>query len=227
MSAATLQLDETLQRYLHDTSLREPAPCRRLREQAATRDDVQMISSPEQVQLLALVARLMHARRVLEVGTYVGYTPLWLALALGDEARFTCIERDDEVAAIAASAWEEAGVKDRIERIDRDAMQALDALLQDGLAAGFDLAYIDADKENQVEYYEHCLRLVRPGGLVAVDNTLWQGSVVDADDTSEATEAVRRFNRHVHGDERVDLSLVPIGDGLTLLRRLEVTGTGP
>lgn len=224
MSAETLQLDASLQRYLHETSLREPAPCRHLREQAAGRDDANLISSPEQVQLLALVARLMHARRVLEIGTYVGYTPLWLALALGEEARFTCIEHDDEIAAVAAAAWKDAGVDDRIERIGDDAGRALDALLEEGGAASFDIAYIDADKERQVDYYEHCLRLVRPGGLIAVDNTLWQGLVADPEDTSETTEAVRRFNAHVHADERVELSLVPIGDGLTLLRRLEPTG---
>ena len=224
MSAATLQLDDNLQRYLHQVSLREPAPCRRLRELAAGREDAQMISSPEQVQLLALLARLMRARRVLEIGTYVGYTPLWLALALGEEARFTCIDNDDEVTAVARDAWEEAGVSDQIQHVDRDAALALDSLLEEGQAASFDLAYIDADKENQIQYYEHCLRLVRPGGLVGVDNTLWNGSVADPDDTSETTEAVRRFNSHVLADERVDLSLVPIGDGVTLLRRRDTLG---
>lgn len=225
MSADTLQLDETLQRYLHETSLREPAPCRRLRERTAERDDANLISSPEQVQLLALVARLMGVRRVLEVGTYVGYTPLWLALSLGEAARFTCIDNDDEVSTIARAAWDEAGVAERIEPLDRDAADALATLLDEGRADDFDLAYIDADKECQIDYYEHCLRLVRPGGLVAVDNTLWNGSVTDPADTSETTEAVRRFNRHVHADERVDISLVPIGDGMTLLRRRETAGT--
>ncbi len=222
MSADTLQLDETLQHYLHETSLREPGPCRRLRERTAGRDDANLISSPEQVQLLALVARLMGVRRVLEVGTYVGYTPLWLALSLGEAARFTCIDNDDEVSAIARAAWEEAGVDDRIERLDRDAADALATLLDEGRADDFDLVYIDADKERQIDYYEHCLRLVRPGGLIAVDNTLWKGNVADPADTSETTEAVRRFNRHVHADERIDLSLVPIGDGMTLLRKREM-----
>lgn len=224
MSADTLQLDETLQRYLHETSLREPGSCRRLRERTAGRDDANLISSPEQVQLLALVARLMGVRRVLEVGTYVGYTPLWLALSLGEAARFTCIDIDDEVSAIARAAWDEAGIGDRIERLDRNAARALVDLVDEGRADDFDLAYIDADKEGQIDYYEHCLRLVRPGGLIAVDNTLWKGNVADPADTSETTEAVRRFNRHVHADERVDISLVPIGDGMTLLRRRETAG---
>lgn len=224
MSAATLQLDEVLQRYLHETSLREPGPCRHLREQAAERDDANLISSPEQVQLLALIAQLMGVRRILEVGTYVGYTPLWLALSLGEEAHFTCIDNDDEISAIARAAWKEAGVGERIERLDRDAAEALQGLLDEGRADDFDLAYIDADKERQIDYYEHCLRLVRPGGLIAVDNTLWKGAVADPADRSGSTEAVRRFNRHVHADERVELSLVPIGDGMTLLRRHERPG---
>jgi len=219
MSGTTLQLDDTLQQYLRETSLREPAPCRRLRELAEQREDSDLISSPEQVQLLALISQLMSARRVLEVGTYVGYMPLWLGLVLGEDARFTCIDKDDEIIAIARDAWEEAGIASRIEVLQRDALEALDGLLEVGEAGRYDIAYIDADKEQQVEYYEHCLRLVRPGGIVAVDNTLWKGNVVDPDDQSKATEAIRRFNSHVHADERVDLSLVPIGDGVTLLRK--------
>ena len=221
MSEATLQLGDTLQQYLDAASLREPAPCRRLRKAARERDDRHLISSPEQVQLLALLGRLIGARRVLEVGTYVGYTPLWLALALDAEARLTCIDRDREVTGIAREAWDAAGVGERMELLREPAADALAALLDEGRVATYDLAYIDADKEGQVDHYEQCLKLVRPGGLVGVDNTLWSGRVADPGDTSPTTEAVRRFNAYVHGDERVDLSLVPIGDGLTLLRRRE------
>lgn len=222
MSEATLQLGEPLQRYLHEVSLREPAPCRRLRAAAAVREDRHMISSPEQVQLLVLLARLMGARRVLEVGTYVGYFPLWLALAIED-ARVTCIDRDPDATAVARAAWTEAGVSERVEVRQDDAAGALAELLEGGEAATVDLAYIDADKEQQIDYYEHCLRLVRPGGLVAIDNTLWNARVIDSQDRSAATEAVRDFNAHLYGDDRVDLSLVPIGDGLTLARRREFT----
>jgi predicted O-methyltransferase YrrM len=222
MSEATLQLGEPLQRYLHEVSLREPAPCRRLRAAVAEREDRHLISSPEQVQLLVLLARLMGARRVLEIGTYVGYFPLWLALAVED-ACVTCIDRDPDATAIAHAAWTEAGVSERIELRREDAAGALDALLEDGAAARVDLAYIDADKESQIDYYEHCLRLLRPGGLVAIDNTLWNARVVDSQDRSPATEAVRDFNAHLYGDDRIDLSLVPIGDGLTLARRRETT----
>ncbi len=220
MSQSTLQLDPALAAYLHQHSLREPAPCRRLREAAQQRGDAHLLSSPEQVQMLALLARLMHARRILEVGTYVGYTPLWWSLMLGSDARITCIERDLEVSEVARSAWDEAGVGERMELMCEPAERALAALRGEGRLGQFDLAYIDADKEAQVEHYEACLELVGPGGLIAVDNTLWHGCVADPDDTSAATSAIRRFNAHVHEDERVDLSLVPIGDGVTLLRRI-------
>jgi len=221
MSQTTLQLSEALQQYLDRHARREPAPCRRLREQADERDDSHLLSSPEQVQLLALLARLIHARRVLEVGTYVGYTPLWLSLVLGEDARFTCIEHDPAVVEVARGAWDGAGVGERIEVLRQPAADALRDLLHEGRVGLYDLAYIDADKEGQIGHFEACLDLIQPGGLIAVDNTLWHGCVADPDDDSAATEGVRAFNAAVHGDERVDMSLVPIGDGLTLVRRIE------
>jgi len=221
MSQSTLQLESSLAAYLHERSLREPGPCRRLREAAQQRSDAHLLSSPEQVQMLALMARLMRARRVVEVGTYVGYTPLWLGLVLGPEVLITCIERDREVSQVAHSAWDEAGVSERMELMREPAERALEELRREGRLGQFDLAYIDADKEGQLAHYEACLDLVHPGGLIAVDNTLWHGRVADPEDTSETTAAVREFNTYVHGDDRVDLSLVPIGDGVTLLRRVD------
>jgi len=221
MSEATLQLDDALQSYLHAISLREPGPCRELRARARTLERGDLISSPEQVQLLAFLARVAGAWRILEVGTFVGYTPLWLALALPAETRVTCIDHDREASAMAREAWAAAGIDDRIDQHLDDAATVLAAFLDDGQAGAYDLAYIDADKENLEAYYEHGLRLVRPGGLVAVDNTLWKGRVADPGDRSPATEAVRVFNEARYADERVDLSLVPIGDGLTLLRKRE------
>lgn len=221
MSQSTLQLEPSLAAYLHQHSLREPAPCRRLREAAQQRGDAHLLSSPEQVQMLALVARLMRARRVVEVGTYVGYTPLWLGLVLGSGVRITCIERDREVGEVAHAAWDEAGVSERMELMCEPADRALGELRREGRSGQFDLAYIDADKEGQLAHYEACLDLIHPGGLIAVDNTLWHGRVADDSDTSATTVAVREFNAYVHGDERVDLSLVPIGDGVTLLRRVD------
>ncbi len=217
MSARTLQLDDGLQNYLAEHALREPADCRRLRERTARLENGGQISSPEQVQLLALIARLYGARQVLEVGTFTGYMPLWLAPVL-PEARFVCVDRDRTATAIAREAWQAAGVHDRIDLRIAEAEPALEKLV-DGVAAIFDLIYLDADKEGQIEYYEACMHLVRPGGLIAVDNVLWKGRVADPAYDDETTRAVRAFNDHVHGDDRVDVSLIPIGDGLSLIRR--------
>jgi len=219
MSQQTLQLDCALQAYLHANALREPAACRTLRERTAGSDQAHLLSSPEQTQLLALLAALMGARRIVEVGTFVGYTPLWLALELGAQARIITLDRDADCARIAHAAWTHASVADRIEARLGEARLELQRLFDEDGAAHFDLAYIDADKENQLDYYEYCLKLVRPGGLVALDNVLWKGRVADAECNDATTEAVRAFNRFVHGDTRVDLALVPVGDGLTLVRR--------
>lgn len=223
MTGKTLQLDERLQAYLRETSLREPAACRALRTRTLERDDAQMMSSPEQTQLLALIARLMNAHRMLEVGTFTGYTALWLALDSPEEATLLCLDHDEEVAGIAREAWRQAGVDERIELRIGDAADSLDALFEEEErgASTWDLAYIDADKENLGDYYEACVKLVRPGGLIVVDNTLWKGRVADPDADDAATCAVREFNALVYADERVDVSLVPIGDGVTFARRVE------
>ena len=219
MSERTLQLDDALQAYLAEHARREPPPCRQLRERTRGLDNAGQISSPEQIQLLALLARLLDARRVLEVGTFTGYMPLWLAPLL-PEAEFVCIDRDRTTTAIAREAWEAAGVSDRIElRRGEAADELADLVVRNG--AVIDLAYIDADKEGQIDHYEQCMHLVRPGGLIAVDNVLWKGRVADPAHDDATTQAVRAFNDHVHGDDRVELALVPIGDGVTLLRRLE------
>lgn len=219
MSEGTLQLDPGLQQYLYAVSLREPVACARLRARTRELERGDLISSPEQVQLLALLARLSGAYRILEVGTFTGYTSLWLALVLPSESSFIALDRDRTATAIARAAWREAGVSDRIKLRIGDARSSLRALLSHGRAGGLDLAYIDADKENQADYYEACLRLLRPGGLVAIDNTLWKGGVADPGDTAESTRAIRAFNEALHADDRVDLSLVPIGDGMTLARK--------
>jgi predicted O-methyltransferase YrrM len=217
MSPPTPHLDDALQHYPAEHPLREPASCRRLRERTARLDHGGQISSPEQVQLLALIARLYGARQVLEVGTFTGYIPLWLAPVL-PEARFVCIDRHRTATAIAREAWRTAGVDARIDLRIAEAGPAIERLV-DGVAAIFDLIYLDADKEGQIEYYESCMHLVRPGGLIAVDNVLWNGRVADPAYDDETTRAVRAFNDHVHGDDRVDVSMIPIGDGLSLIRR--------
>lgn len=223
MSEATRQLDATLQSYLHANSLREPGPCRELRERTRNEHErgADLISSPEQVQLLALLARMIGAWRVLEVGTFTGYLALWLGLELDEGAHFVCLDHDRDATTIARAAWDAAGIGKRVDLRLCEAADGIAALLDEGRAGDFDLAYIDADKQNMRAYYEDCLKLLRSGGLVAIDNTLWGGRVADESDLSASTRAIRAFNETLHADERIDLSMVPIGDGLTLARKRE------
>jgi predicted O-methyltransferase YrrM len=220
MSTSSLGLDEALQQYVIDVSLREPEICERLRLQTLKMPRASMLSSPEQVQLLMLLFKMLDAREGLEVGTFTGYTPLRLTLGMS-ELRITCCDISEEFTAIGRTYWEEAGVADRIDLRLAPALETLDSLIAAGHAAAFDFAYIDADKFGYRDYVERCLELVRPGGLIAIDNTLWSGRVADVENGEDDTVALRRFNRwlHTQRDHDYDLSLVPIGDGLTLLRR--------
>ena len=220
MSSSTLGLDDALQQYLLDVSLREPAVCEKLRQQTLTMPEAVMLSSPEQVQLLLLLLKMLDASSALEVGTFTGYTSLRLTLGI-PELRMTCCDVSEEFTAIAETHWREAGVAERIELRLAPALETLDGLIANGRSATFDFAYIDADKTEYQEYVERCLALVRPGGLIALDNTLWSGSVADPQNLEADTLALRQLNSWLYSqDECVyDLSLVPIGDGLTLLRK--------
>jgi caffeoyl-CoA O-methyltransferase len=218
MSLRSIGLDEKLYAYLLDVSLREADVLRRLREETARRENASMQIAPEQGQLMALLVELIGAERTLEIGTFTGYSALVVALALPPHGRVTACEVSEEYAAIARRWWAEAGVADRIEIHVAPAIETLDRLLEDGMARRFDFAFIDADKKTYIEYWERCLLLVRRGGLIAVDNVLWDGRVADPDNVEESTLAIRAFNAHARNDDRVDLSLVPIGDGVTLAR---------
>lgn len=218
MSLRSIGLGEDLHRYLLDVSLREPDVMRRLREETARREDARMQIAPEQGQFMALLVRLLGAERTLEIGTFTGYSALAVASALPPHGRVTACEINPEFAALARRWWVEAGVEEKIEVRVAPAVETLDRMLEEGLAGRFDFAFIDADKEGYSDYWERCLVLVRRGGLVVVDNVLWDGRVVDPANTEASTEAIRAFNARVREDERVDLSLVPVGDGLTLAR---------
>jgi len=219
MSALSLGLDETLQSYLLEVSLHEPEACSKLREQTKTMTDGLMISSPEQVQMLLLLFKMLDARHGLEVGTFTGYTSLRLTLGM-PELKMTCCDLSEEFTAIAREHWQAAGVAERIDLRLGPARQTLQDLLADGRQGYYDFAYIDADKTGYRGYVEACFTLVRSDGLIAIDNVLWSGSVADPDDQSEDTCALRDLSKwlHRHAAGRFDLSLVPIGDGLTLLR---------
>ncbi len=220
MSYRSLELHQGLWDYILSVSSREPAILKQLREEtAATQPMARMQIGPDQGQLMALLVRLIGARRCLEVGTFTGYSALAVALALPAEGRVITCDVDETTTAIAQRYWQQAGVGTRIELRLGPALGTLDGLLAAAGESSFDFAFIDADKTNYDAYYERTLRLLRPGGLVAIDNVLWNGAVADPGKNDADTAALRALNRKLHRDERIDLSLLPIGDGLTLARK--------
>lgn len=224
MSTRTLTLNDDLYQYLLDVSLRETPIQRRLREETARMEMAGMQISPEQGQFMALLVVLMGARNTLEVGVFTGYSALCVAGALPEDGRILACDVSEEWTSIARRYWKEAGVDGKIELRLAPATETLAALIKGGEKGRFDFAFIDADKENYGVYFEQCLELLRPGGLIAVDNTLWSGSVLDAEDQSKDTKAIRELNKALRKDSRIRLSLVPIGDGLTLAMKLQNVG---
>ena len=220
MSTSSIGLDDRLQSYLLDISLREPEACARLRAETLEMPDANMLSSPEQVQLLVLLCKMLDAGNGLEVGTFTGYTSLRLTMAL-PKLRRTCCDLSEEYTRIARRHWQAASVDDRIELYLGPAGESLDRLIDEGFEGAYDFAYIDADKSGYRAYVEDCMVLVRPGGLILLDNVLWNGAVVDREDTTEDTVALRELNDWIHqrAPGRYDLSVVPIGDGLTIMRK--------
>jgi predicted O-methyltransferase YrrM len=216
MSNRTIALDDRLYGYLRDHSLRETGPMRRLRALTMEHELAHMQIAPEQGQLMGLLVEILGAARAIEIGTFTGYSALWIASALPADGRLVCCDLSEEWTAIGKPFWEEAGVRDRIDLRIGPALQTLERLLKRGAAGTFDFAFVDADKESYPSYYEYCLELLRPGGLVLFDNMLWNGSVADPGDQDADTRAIRELNDRLHRDERVSLSLVPIGDGLSV-----------
>jgi len=219
MSNRSIVLTDSLYEYLAEVSLREAPLLLALREETAAMSNRSMQISPEQGQFMALLVRLMGARRCLEVGVFTGYSSLATALALPEDGRIVACDVSAEWTAMARRYWRAAGVEHKIDLRLAPATQTLDGLLGTGQGASYDLAFIDADKTNYLAYYERVLLLLRPGGLVLVDNTLWSGRVADPEVADEDTVALRHFNEVLHRDERVDLSMLPLGDGLTLARK--------
>lgn len=219
MSNRTITLTDELQAYLLANSLREPELLRRLRRETATLPEAQMQIAPEQGQFMSLLVRLSGARKTIEIGTFTGYSALCVAQALPPDGRVVCCDISEQYTAIARRYWQEAGLAERIELHVAPARETLGRLLSAGEASSFDFGFIDADKESYDHYYEAVLDLLRPGGLVAIDNVLWNGAVADPARTDKDTIAIRALNAKIAGDERVDCSLVPIGDGLMLARK--------
>lgn len=219
MSNRTLSLNDRLYDYLLAHSLREPASLARLRAETASHPQVNMQIAPEQGQFMQMLVRLLGARRAIEVGVFTGYSSLAVVLAMPPDGRLLACDISEEYTGIARRHWQEAGVLDRIELVIAPAKETLDARLAAGEAGQYDFAFIDADKTGYLSYYQRLIELVRPGGLIVVDNTLWSGKVANPAYRDADTVALREFNDVLHADPRIDLSLLPLGDGLTLARK--------
>jgi predicted O-methyltransferase YrrM len=219
MTARTLNLDDSLYQYLLDVSLRETPLLERLRDETQALPMARWQIAPEQGQFLALLVKLTGARRLLEVGTFTGYSALCMATALPEGGSLICCDIPGDYNATARRYWQEAGLAERIDLRLAPALQTLAELERQGQVGQFDLIFIDADKANYPSYLEHALRLLRVGGLAVFDNTLWSGRVLEENSESADTRAIQALNRALKDDLRVDLSLLPVGDGLTLCRK--------
>ncbi len=219
MSNRTLQLTEPLYQYLCDVSLRESPLLRQLRQETAQDEMSQMQIAPEQGQFLALLVKVLGVRKLIEIGTYTGYSALCMASAMPNDGQLVCCDISDKWTQVARRYWAKAGVEDNIELHLAPALETLGKLLSQGLARTFDFAFIDADKQNYDAYYEACLRLLRPGGVIALDNMLWSGRVANPREQDVDTRALRALNLKLRDDQRIDLSLLPIADGVTLIRK--------
>ena len=218
MASGSIGLDEALNAYLVQVGVREPEVLRHVREETARMPQARMQIAIEEGALLAMLVRLIGARRILEVGTFTGYSSTAMALALPPDGQIVCCDISREYTDVARRTWAAAGVADRVELHLGPAVGTLDRLLKGGMTGAFDMAFIDADKGNYGAYYERALRLVRAGGLIAIDNVLWSGRVADPGVNDEDTSAIRALNASIAVDERVDVAVVPIADGVTLAR---------
>ncbi|MEJ1932161.1 class I SAM-dependent methyltransferase [Nostoc sp. NIES-2111] len=219
MTTRTLGIPANLYDYLLSISLREPEILTQLRNQTAQHPVGRMQIAPEQGQFMALLVQLIGAKKTLEVGVFTGYSALIVALALPPEGKVVACDISAEFTAIAQRYWQQAKVAHKIDLHLAPALETLDKLLAAGEAETFDFAFIDADKSNYDNYYERSLQLIRPGGLIAIDNVLWSGRVADPQVQDNRTKRIRAFNEKLLQDQRISLSLVPIGDGLTLARK--------
>jgi predicted O-methyltransferase YrrM len=209
-------ISDSLYDYLLSVSLREPEILQALRQETASHPMSQMQIAPDQGQLLALLVKLMGAKRALEIGVFTGYSSLAVALALPPDGKLTACDVSEDYTSIARRYWEAAGVAEKIDLQIAPALETLDRLLADGAAGSYDFAFIDADKSSYPDYYDRALQLLRPGGLIAIDNVLWSGRVADPQEQDNRTTLIRQFNQMLHQDQRISLSMLSISDGLTL-----------
>lgn len=216
MTKESIGLNNNVYQYLLSVSLREAEVLAQLREETSQHSASIMQISPDQGQFMALLIKLLGATKTLDIGVFTGYSSLAVALALPETGKVVACDRDPRCTAIARRYWQLAGVENKIDLRLAPALDTLDRLIADGESETFDFVFIDADKRNYSNYYERALTLLRPGGMVAIDNVLWFGSVADPNDTDKRTIAIREFNQKLHQDERVSISMLAIADGLTL-----------
>lgn len=219
MSRATMTMTDTVLDYLASTGMREHPVQKKCREETSELPMAMMQISPEQGGFMQMLTQLTGAKRCIEVGVFTGYSSLSVALALPKDGHIVALDVSEEWTARAKGYWKDAGVGGMIDLRIAPATESLKAMLDAGEAGSYDFAFIDADKPAYDAYYEACLELLKPGGLIAIDNVLWSGSVTDPAKTDESTMALKALNTKVHGDSRVDMCLVPIGDGLMLARK--------
>ena len=219
MSIRNVYIDDNIYDYILNNSLRDLPILKKLREETIKMPEGRMQISCDQGQFMDLLVRIMGAKKIVEVGTFTGYSTLVMALALPEKGQIGACDISEEYTKVARRFWQEAGISDKIELRLGLAEETLADVLSNGGAGMFDMAFIDADKENYMVYYEKCLELLRSGGLILVDNVLWSGKPANPDEIDKDTVAIREFNIAIHKDERVDLSLLPVGDGLTLARK--------
>ncbi len=220
MSNQSIGLSDPLYQYLLANSVREPEILASLRDETAEHPLANMQISPEQGQLMGLLIQLIGAKKCLEVGVFTGYSSLVVALNLPDDGQIIACDVSDEFTSIACRYWQEASVSNKISLHIAPALETLDRLIANGESGTFDFAFIDADKNNYGAYYDRCFQLVRQGGLILVDNVLWYGRVADpAMENDRRTQAIKKINQQIYHDDRVQISLVPIGDGLTIARK--------
>ncbi len=213
----TINLTDTLYNYILEHSSQEPYIVKKLREETAKLPMAAMQTPSEETQFLALLIKLMGASKILEIGTFTGYSTLWFALTIPEHGIVTACDVDEEWTSIGKEYWKEAGVSHKIDLNIAPALETMNSLISNHKSNYYDLIFIDADKENYLNYYENALLLIRPGGIIVIDNVLWGGSVVDPLNQSRDVKAIRELNKKIMNDDRVSISLLPIGDGVTFV----------
>ncbi|OGT32725.1 MAG: SAM-dependent methyltransferase [Gammaproteobacteria bacterium RIFCSPHIGHO2_02_FULL_39_13] len=220
MSSHTLSITSELIDYLHQHSVQESFLLKSLREETvATFEAAPMQISPELGQFLRVLLQAINAKNILEIGTFTGYSSICMALALPDDGHVTCCDLSVDWTRLAVKYWEKMQLQNKITLHLAPAIQTLDKLIADKKQNAFDFAFIDADKPNYIHYYEYCLQLVRPGGVIAIDNVLWDGEVINLNNQDENTRTIRELNKKIYHDTRVTMCMLPVGDGVTLVRK--------